>query len=170
MKETTTTQRWKVAQSLRSKLVAQPRSRRTIGAIAAFSDEGDKQSIDFQSDTLSFGRGEMHLSAVLSEGDTVVYQNGTWEVDGVEVGNGEPPCVRFCKTDSLQVVWTHNCEHGFIRGFDLILGDDRKTVSMSSDFIEFGPEQLLARLPVEWSTDERGFLLSPLPPILSTEI
>lgn len=134
-----------------------------MGATNSVFDDGNKNCIDFQSNSLAFGRGEMHLSAILSEGDTVAYQTGTWEVDGVEVGNGDPPDICYCKVDTIQVVWTHNCEHGFIRGFDLILGDDEKTFSLSSEFIEFGPEQLLARLPVEWETSERGHLLVPIP-------
>ena len=65
-------------------------------------------SIDLQSDTAQFGRGEMHLSALLEDGDVVVYQTGTWYVDGVEVGTGEPASFAYAVVDNVQVVWTHN--------------------------------------------------------------
>jgi len=110
----------------------------------------------------------MHLSAILNEGDAVVYQTGTWEVDGVEVGTGEPMQLCYAKIDTLQLVWTHDCEHGQIRGLSLNLAsfDEGSEVSTKGrndndndngnnlgdeyEFVEFGPEQLLARLPVEW--------------------
>ena len=104
----------------------------------------------------------MHLSAILNEGDAVVYQTGTWEVDGVEVGTGEPKQLCYAKVDTLQLVWTHDCEHGQINGLSLSLGldsyDEGSEVSARMigdgdaeyEFVEFGPEQLLARLPVEW--------------------
>ena len=115
------------------------------------------ECIDFQADESKFGRGEFHLSATLDEGDVVVWQSGTWTVDGVEVGDGTPPKLHYARIDNIQLVWTHNCEHGVIRGTKVILSnnsvDDTKTrffVSVPLDEVEFGPEQLIARLPVVW--------------------
>ena len=45
--------------------------------------------IDYQASD-AYGRGNMHLSAALNIGDFVVYQTGSWEVDGVLVGDGSP--------------------------------------------------------------------------------
>ena len=49
----------------------------------------------------------------------VFYQTGSWEVDGIKFGDGNedaPPTIKYCKVDALQIIWTRNCEHGFIRG------------------------------------------------------
>eukprot|EP00816_Leptocylindrus_hargravesii_P007426 CAMPEP_0196807274 /NCGR_PEP_ID=MMETSP1362-20130617/7232_1 /TAXON_ID=163516 /ORGANISM="Leptocylindrus danicus, Strain CCMP1856" /LENGTH=203 /DNA_ID=CAMNT_0042181117 /DNA_START=116 /DNA_END=728 /DNA_ORIENTATION=- len=129
--------------------------------LAAAKTKAEANTVDYQS---SFGRGSMHLSAILNEGDAVVYQTGTWEVDGVEVGTGEAKQLCYAKIDTLQLVWTHDCEHGQIRGLLLTLAsyDEGSEVSTKGsndsgnnledeyEFVEFGPEQLLARLPVEW--------------------
>lgn len=148
-------------------------------------------NIDFQSDNSLYGRGERHLSAILNEEDVVVYQTGSWEVDGVIVGDGDedaPPMMQYCKVDTLQIIWTHNCEHGFIRGIsvEIISGNSdgdyaseeqedsnnscrivscRTAPDDDLEFVEFGPEQLIARLPVEWLDEnrERGHLVVPLP-------
>lgn len=122
---------------------------------------GGEGKIDLQSDESSFGRGDMHLSAYLEEGDLVAYQTGTWFVDGVEVGDGSPAGVKFTLVDTIQIVWTHNCEHGVIRGLDVeVVGDDDegRLVVSPSDMIEFGPEQLLARVPVRWVNEIEGQL------------
>jgi hypothetical protein len=132
-------------------------------------------SIDFQS---AFGRGEHHLSALLEEGDVVVYQTGTWLVDGVEVGDGTEPQFHLCRIDTLQVVWTHNCEHGVLRGLQV----ERRTNDGSEEHdyhptklittgtttgtlidVEFGPEQLVARLPVTWNDDDDDEGISAVP-------
>lgn len=112
-------------------------------------------------------------------------------MDGVTVGDDpdEPPTMRYCKVDTLQIVWTHNCEHGFIRGISVDIGGGVGTIGSGSanrevgsnnvchevscrttldddlEFVEFGPEQLVARLPVEWSDEEceHGYLAVPLP-------
>eukprot|EP00553_Chaetoceros_curvisetus_P006094 CAMPEP_0204623800 /NCGR_PEP_ID=MMETSP0717-20131115/9559_1 /ASSEMBLY_ACC=CAM_ASM_000666 /TAXON_ID=230516 /ORGANISM="Chaetoceros curvisetus" /LENGTH=103 /DNA_ID=CAMNT_0051638997 /DNA_START=366 /DNA_END=674 /DNA_ORIENTATION=- len=102
-----------------------------------------------------YGRGEMHLSAMLEEKDIVVYQTGTWEVDGAEVGDGTPSKFEYCAVETMQIVWTHNCEHGFVSGLAVTINIDemRGDVSVKNDpleFVAFGPEQLVARLPVEW--------------------
>jgi hypothetical protein len=127
-------------------------------------------AIDYQSDAINYGRGDMHLSAALEEGDVVVYQTGTWYVDGVPVGDGSPPAYRYALVDNVQIVWTHNCEHGVIRGVSLKLVDNytdgynggdigRKEFQRLTQMqgfardIEFGPEQLVARIPVEQAGD-----------------
>ena len=146
------------------------------------------QTIDYQSSE-HFGRGEDHLSAFLQDGDVVVYQTGTWYVDGVQVGDvnnnnddsddSDTPSFRWAMIDTMQVVWTHNCEHGVLRGITLYEeeededGDDndkeeenqskpltegrrrRLKTSNPLEFIEFGPEQLVARVPFEWDSDEQ---------------
>ena len=117
--------------------------------------------IDFQN-SAEFARGEQHLSAVLEEGNVVVYQTGSWFVDGVPVGN-ESPSWEWCQVDTVQVVWTHNCEHGVIRGIRLQTTKTKKDIIIRPveplDFVEFGPEQLVARVPVEWKNNDEGKLL-----------
>ena len=133
-------------------------------------------AIDYQS---NHGRGEHHLTAALQPGDVVVYQIGTWYVDGVQVGNGQPAAWDYCLVDTLQIVWSHNCEHGVVRGFALKLqqrtsaqqehhdsdtaSDDNDSKSTTTqllqvhdfnDMIDFGPEQLVARIPVEQFTED----------------
>jgi hypothetical protein len=129
------------------------------------NSNGSAFKIDFQSDTTLYGRGDMHLSAALDEGDIVVYQTGTWEVDGVEVGDGSPACFNYCAVETIQLVWTHNCEHGFIQGMAVNVDADSSTVEIISplNFIDFGPEQLVARLPVKWISDDEAELLVSLP-------
>eukprot|EP00978_Attheya_sp_CCMP212_P006822 scaffold15889_cov71-Attheya_sp.AAC.3 len=144
---------------------------------ASSSSRGE---MDLQSDESQFGRGDMHLSAMLEEDDLVAYQTGTWMVDGVEVGPGAPPQMNYAKVTNLQLVWTHNCEHGVIRGMALHLeesssspdpshdddnNDDESIVSLVTPIvdIEFGPEQLVARIPVQWDSDEqRGTILADI--------
>jgi hypothetical protein len=116
--------------------------------------------IDFQADDW-FGRGLQHISASLVEGDTVVYQTGTWMVDGVFVGDG-PMEWHYCTIQTIQLVWTHNCEHGVLRG----LAVDRMTDTtwrLTDPWVdvEFGPDQLIAKLPVVWDGD-RGVSLVPI--------
>mmetsp|Transcript_35215 Transcript_35215/g.112561 ORF Transcript_35215/g.112561 Transcript_35215/m.112561 type:complete len:354 (-) Transcript_35215:35-1096(-) len=128
-----------------------------------------------------FGRGQHHLSTLLEEGNVVAYQVGTWLVDNVEVGPGTPPRCLFCRVDYLQLNWSHNCEHGVIGGTRLLLdggGDPSCVMALDeSKEVSFGPEQLLARLPAEWSADAgtatlrcpmpgslQHLLLSPPPP------
>jgi len=120
-------------------------------------------SIDFQADESQYGRGEFHLSADLNEGDVVVYQTGTWFVDGVQVGDGSAADWKLARVETMQVVWTHNCEHGVLRGMAVELMEDGKTIQYSDDdgggeaMVEFGPEQLVARLPVVWNDSiDRG--------------
>ncbi|KAL7465020.1 hypothetical protein ACHAXS_005347 [Conticribra weissflogii] len=128
--------------------------------------------VDKQADTSKYGRGIEHLSADLTEGtDVIAYQDGVWFVDGIEVGDGSAnPVVRYAMVDNVQVVWTHDCEHGVIRGFELAVisredvgekvgknelleGDHGPLVDLGSKFVvtgeyvELGPEQLLARIP-----------------------
>ncbi|CAM9499067.1 unnamed protein product, partial [Heterosigma akashiwo] len=107
--------------------------------------------IEYQSDE-TYGRGDLHLSAALNEGDVVIYQTGLWEVDGVQVGDGEETTFECGIVDTIQIVWTHNCEHGFIRGMRASIDNDSGQISIKEplEFIDFGPEQLHARIRVEW--------------------
>jgi hypothetical protein len=121
--------------------------------------------IEFQSDSSRYGRGEYHLSAALDERDIVVYQTGSWMVDGVLVGNGEETTFEYGIVDTIQVVWTHNCEHGYIRGMRVSINCEENTVHVIEplEFIDFGPDQLYAREPVEWTSETKGNLLATVP-------
>ena len=76
--------------------------------------------------------------------------------------------------DTIQVVWTHDCEHGQIRGFKVVPVADEVgsmvsvEVDESMEYVEFGPEQLIARISSSWNdTDEMsGYLDVPLPSLL----
>lgn len=127
------------------------RQRRTIAPVLSAS------SIDYQAD---YGRGIDHLTAELETGDVVVYQTGTWRVDGVEVGDGSPPAWEYCLVDTIQIVWSHNCEHGVVRGFALTRSQLDNVLRVTHDFdtmIDFGPEQLVARISVESLEEEKAF-------------
>ena len=57
------------------------------------------------------------------------------------------------KVDTIQLVWTHNCEHGVINGFDVncsAIGviEIGNIFVVTDDFVQIGPEQVLARIPV----------------------
>eukprot|EP00584_Thalassiosira_punctigera_P010464 CAMPEP_0172531840 /NCGR_PEP_ID=MMETSP1067-20121228/5087_1 /TAXON_ID=265564 ORGANISM="Thalassiosira punctigera, Strain Tpunct2005C2" /NCGR_SAMPLE_ID=MMETSP1067 /ASSEMBLY_ACC=CAM_ASM_000444 /LENGTH=213 /DNA_ID=CAMNT_0013316271 /DNA_START=107 /DNA_END=748 /DNA_ORIENTATION=+ len=142
---------------------------------------GNNLSIDRQSD-IKYGRGISHISADLNEGDVVAYQDGTWYVDGTEVGDGSNAMVRYMQVDTIQLVWTHDCEHGVINGFNLMVAasDDVGILSseesgaivrkgnrfiITDDYIQVGPEQVLARIPTSsleryWKDTCRKMLLS----------
>jgi hypothetical protein len=136
------------------------------------SSSSSSSSIDFQSDDTQFGRGDYHLSASLQENDVVVYQTGTWLVDTVEVGDGTPPIIRYAKIETIQLVWTHNCEHGVLRGVEVNIATStdnplRRNIvvpTMPLVDVEFGPEQLVARIPVTWEEEQdEGVLQVVLP-------
>merc|ERR1712147_243595 len=61
------------------------------------------------------GRGADHPAAFLEDGDLVAYQTGAWDVDGVAVGDGEDE-IALAFVTLVQLVFTHNCEHGWIHG------------------------------------------------------
>ena len=114
--------------------------------------------VDCQSDVEKYGRGISHITADLSDGDIIAYQDGTWYVDGLtEVGDGSPPVVRYMQVDAIQLVWTHSCEHGVVNGFTAIIEnydeDTGATIERGAHFfitdkyIQIGPEQVLARIP-----------------------
>ena len=91
---------------------------------------------------------------MVNEGDVVVYQTGSWMVDGVVVGDSIEPSFEYCQVETIQVVWTHNCEHGVLRGIALELLQDQCFVPVEPlQPVEFGPEQLVARIPVQWMDD-----------------
>ena len=119
------------------------------------------------------GRGQHHLSAQLEEGDVVIYQAGNWQVDGIWVREGQPE-LKFACVDYVQCVWTHNCEHGRVGGTSLCLSEDGKSVRLlDGEDVDFGPEQLVARVPAVWQ--ECGCLanlavqLPPLPSLVVGE-
>ena len=124
-------------------------------SLVLFNNNND--TIDRQSDSNKYGRGVDHISADLKEGDVIAYQAGTWYIDGLsEVGDGSPSYVRYMVVDTIQLVWTHDCEHGVVHGYDLLVEDasnEDQIVEMKSIFIprdeylQIGPEQILARIP-----------------------
>ena len=60
-----------------------------------------------------------------------------------------------------------NSEHGFVRGTDMRWMGDGALTLLEEEDVEFGPEQLVARLPVSWAeSGERATLLYALPPSL----
>ena len=126
-------------------------------SLVLFNNNNDNDNIDRQSDSNKYGRGVDHISADLNEGDVIAYQAGTWYIDGLsEVGDGSPSYVRYMVVDTIQLVWTHDCEHGVINGYDLLVEDasnEDQIVEIKSKFIstdeylQIGPEQLLAKIP-----------------------
>ena len=120
-------------------------------------------SLELQDD---FGRGHAHLSWFLEDGDLAVYQVGTWLVDNVEVGDGTPARYRFCRVDCTQINFTTDCEHGLVRGTAAHIGNDGSTFTLDEeDEIQFGPEQLVARVGASvWQDDEWTEVSYALPP------
>lgn len=139
---------------------------KTTSKIALYSSL-DSSKIELQSDDTKFGRGNLHLSALIDEGDVVVYQTGSWKVDSVVVGeDGAAPSFALAKIDNVQVVWTHNCEHGVLRGVEVYIDPDDNTRLLVAEpliDVEFGPEQLLARLPVSWEKEGASTGISKVP-------
>ena len=127
-------------------------------------------AIDLQSDC---GRGQEHLSARLEDGDVCVYQVGTWMVDWISVGPGDPPRLLLARVDCLQINWTTDCEHGRILATPVSTRDgDALRIDEDVEYagIEFGPEQLIARVPVAWADEYAGTLLAPLPDMLAASL
>ena len=102
-----------------------------------------------------------------------VYQTGSWMVDWVVVGPGDPPRLLLARVDCLQINWTTDCEHGRIIGTAITShnGNDLN-VDEAVEYagIEFGPEQLVARVPAAWANDFQGTLLAPLPAVLPASL
>ena len=112
-----------------------------------------------------FGRGAYHLSAMLEDGDVIAYQAGTWLVDNVEVGDGTAARLHWARVECMQINWTTNGEHGWIRatGMDEV-ASKKGSLVLSDEDVEFGPEQLIARVAVEWDDAEQyARLLCDLP-------
>ena len=116
-------------------------------------------SVELQRDC---GRGLAHLSARLKEGDLCVYQVGTWHVDYTPVGSGNPPRLLLARVDVLQLNFAGDHEHGRILG-TAISSIEGSALHVREDepfgAVEFGPEQLIARLPARWASDFEGSLL-----------
>ena len=152
-----------------------PKIKRPVLAKAPTQQDDDlHQHIDLQSDASQYGRGEEHITFDLQPGDVVAYQRGTWYVDGVAVGPGDDPCWSYALVDGLQVVWTHNCEHGVVRGWNLDLvhcDDNEDDVSTGTTLrrngeeeeVEFGPEQVIGRINnMQWD-DDMMIGIAPIP-------
>ena len=82
-------------------------------------------------------------------------------------GDGSDPIVRYMLVDTIQIVLTHDCEHGVINGFDITVtnGNDEPercggVVEVGNKFvigdayIQCGPEQILAKLPTVKGAEE----------------
>ena len=80
----------------------------------------------------------------------------------LNVGDGSDPTIRYMLVDTIQIVWSHNCEHGFVNGFDAKVisqgeptpissyGSDLKVGSVfeiGNEYIQCGPEQVIAKIP-----------------------
>ena len=91
-------------------------------------------------------------------------------VDWVVVGPGTPPRLLVARVDCLQINWTNDCEHGRVIATAInSLDGDAVGIDENEVFsgIEFGPEQLVARIPAQWDdVGLAGQLLSPLPSTL----
>ena len=119
------------------------------------------------------GRGQEHLSARVQEGDVCVYQVGTWMVDWVPVGPGDPARLLVARADVVQINFTTDCEHGRIigtpvgalDGLELHIDEDEEPGG-----IQFGPEQLVARVPATWESDSLGRLSTELPSTLAASL
>jgi hypothetical protein len=70
--------------------------------------------------------------------------------------------------DTIQIVWTHNCEHGVLNGFDIAIrnGEHEPVVldqlgsvevggvfEIRNEYVQCGPEQVLAKIPTSFDTD-----------------
>ena len=63
--------------------------------------------------------------------------------------------MKYMLVDAIQIVWTHNCEHGVINGFEAIVKDDGSvdeirvgtTFEIGSQYVQCGPEQVVAKIP-----------------------
>ena len=56
-------------------------------------------------------------------------------MDGVLVGDEDAEIVyKICRIETIQIVWTHNCEHGVLRGLNI------NTTNASSSIIEIENE------------------------------
>ena len=143
-------------------------------SLVLFNNNNDNDNIDRQSDSNKYGRGVDHISVDLREGDVIAYQAGTWYIDGLsEVGDGSPSYVRYMVVDTIQLVWTHDCEHGVVNGYDLLVEDasnEDQIVEMKSKFIstdeylQIGPEQLLAKIPTHQIHDNEWMSMSNFHP------
>jgi len=125
-------------------------------SLVLFNNNNNNDNIDRQSDSNKYGRGVDHISADLREGDVIAYQAGTWYIDGLsEVGDGSPSYVRYMVVDTIQLVWTHDCEHGVVNGYDLLVEDasnedqivEKSKFIATDEYLQIGPEQVLARIP-----------------------
>ena len=123
----------------------------TKEAVATFGGlTGDYSRIHFDhalGEATEGGRGQAHLSTRLEEGDWVLYQTGTWMVDSVLVGPGDPPRLKCAMVDCVQVKCTQTCEHGVVHAFDAEVVDGAIVCHEGAEEIDFGPEQLVARIP-----------------------
>ena len=102
---------------------------------------------DMELQATTGGRGLYHLVAQLEDGDFVMYQEGSWCVDSVVVGPGDPPRLRAAMVDCVQVKCTQTCEHGVVHAFDAEVVDGAIVCHEGAEEIDFGPEQLVARIP-----------------------
>ena len=80
--------------------------------------------------------------------------------DRLVTGDGSESSVRYMQVDAIQLVWSHNCEHGVINGFDVAAEDENgerlpadsgvergSIFAVTEEYIQIGPEQVLARIP-----------------------
>ena len=79
--------------------------------------------------------------------------------------------------DTIQIVWTHNCEHGVINGFDITINTNEhkhesstynevngavvnvgSTFVIGNEYVQCGPEQVVAKIPITRDSDKNEFV------------
>lgn len=71
--------------------------------------------------------------------------------------------------DTIQIVWTHNCEHGVINGFDATMtiridedaveGLQEGTILVIKNcYVQCGPEQVVAKIPARTGTEKNEYV------------
>ena len=113
-------------------------------------------------------KGHDHLSAFIQEDDIVIYRTGTWYIDNIEVGDGTPATLQAGIVRAVQLVWSHDCEHGCIYIEPLIPTSSSNINTNTDDYdmliklddddnsvlAAFGPEQLVAVLAIDVIDDK----------------
>lgn len=165
-------------------------SRNGSKIISLRAHEQRNVAIARQSDE-KYGRGINHISADINEGEIIAYQTGTWYVDGNAVGewilesmcnscdashslldvtgDGSDPEIRYMLVDTIQIVWTHNCEHGVINGFDATIANSKdegvdgglregSVLGIGNDYVQCGPEQVLAKIPAQTGAEKDEYV------------
>ena len=101
---------------------------------------------DMELQATTGGRGLYHLVAQLEDGDFVMYQEGSWCVDSVVVGPGDPPRLR-ARWSTASKSSARRRASTVVHAFDAEVVDGAIVCHEGAEEIDFGPEQLVARIP-----------------------